>query len=86
MTCQPNILHPENAGRMIWTKSAPENANFSIRDNFNPDSKVTELSDLHSEKHESPNTSTNAGRMISIKSVRLNDLIQFVTISILIQI
>jgi hypothetical protein len=45
------------------------NASFSIRDNLDPDSNVTEESDRHSEKHLSPNTSIDEGRMISTKPV-----------------
>jgi hypothetical protein len=40
--------------------------------NFDPDSNVTEESNLHSEKQLSPKSSTDAGRMISIKPVPLN--------------
>jgi hypothetical protein len=43
-----------------------------IRDNLDPDSNVIEESDLHSEKHISPKTSTDAGRMISTKPVLEN--------------
>jgi hypothetical protein len=45
---------------------------LSIRDNLEPDSNVIEESDLHKEKHSSPNNSTDAGTMISIKPVSLN--------------
>jgi hypothetical protein len=55
---------------MISNKIVPMNAYFSIRDNLDPDSNVTEESDLHSEKHPSPKISTDEGIMISIKPVR----------------
>jgi hypothetical protein len=57
---------------MISTKTAPMNACRSIRDNINPNSKITKESDLHSEKHLSPKISIDEGRMISIKPVLIN--------------
>jgi hypothetical protein len=48
------------------------NADHPIRDNLDPDSNVTEESDLQSQKHPSPKTLTDAGRMISIKPVSKN--------------
>jgi hypothetical protein len=48
------------------------NAFLSIRDNLDSDSNVTEESNLQSKKHDSPKTSTDAGRMISTKPVLLN--------------
>jgi hypothetical protein len=57
---------------MISTNSVLENVAFSIRDNFDSDSKVTEESDLHPAKHPSFKTSTDAGIMISIKPLPLN--------------
>jgi hypothetical protein len=57
---------------MISTKRVLLNAFFSIRDNLDPDSNVTEESDPLSEKQFSPKNSTDAGTMISITSVRLN--------------
>jgi hypothetical protein len=49
---------------MISTKRVIKNACFSIRDNLDPDSNVTEESDVQSEKQFSPKTSTDEGRMI----------------------
>jgi hypothetical protein len=57
---------------MISTKQVFWNAHFSIRDNLDSDSNVTEESDLHSEKQHSPKTSTDVGRMISTKQVFWN--------------
>jgi hypothetical protein len=48
------------------------NAFFSTRDNLDPNSNLTKQSDLHSEKHCSPKTSTDAGRIMSIKPVPRN--------------
>jgi hypothetical protein len=48
------------------------NASFSIRDNIDPDSNITEESDLHWAKILSHMTSTNEGRVISIKPVPMN--------------
>jgi hypothetical protein len=45
---------------------------LSVPGNLNPDSNVTEESDLQFEKHLSPNTSIDAGRTISIKPVPMN--------------
>jgi hypothetical protein len=53
-------------------KPVPENAFISIRDNFDPDSNLTEESDLQSQKHFSPKISIDEGRMISIKPDREN--------------
>jgi hypothetical protein len=57
---------------MISIKPVQPNACFSIRDNIDPDSNVTEESDLHQQKHPSPKTSTDEGRMISTKPVPRN--------------
>jgi hypothetical protein len=57
---------------MISNKSVSLNANISIRDNLDPDSNVTEESDLHLLKHLSYKISTDEGRMISNKPVPLN--------------
>jgi hypothetical protein len=57
---------------MISIKPVLQNPSFSIRDNLDPDSNVTQESELQSEKHPSPKTSTDAGRMISNKPVPLN--------------
>jgi hypothetical protein len=57
---------------MISTKPVPQNEYLSIRDNFDPDSNPIEESDPHSEKHLSPTTSTDEGRMISTKPVPKN--------------
>jgi hypothetical protein len=48
------------------------NACVSIRDNLDPDSNITEESDLQSEKHHPPKISTDEGIMISIKTVPEN--------------
>jgi hypothetical protein len=45
------------------------NASFSIRDNFDADSNVTEENECHKEKNLSYKNSTDEGRMISIKPV-----------------
>jgi hypothetical protein len=47
-------------GRMISTKPVLVNAQFPIRDNLDPDSNVIEESALHSAKHPSLNTYTDA--------------------------
>jgi hypothetical protein len=57
---------------MISVKPVPKNVRSLIRDNLDPDSKTTEESDLHFEKHLSPKTSTDEGIMISIKPVLKN--------------
>jgi hypothetical protein len=44
----------------------------SVRNNFDPDSNVTEKSDLHSEKQPSPKASTDEGIVISNKPVLQN--------------
>jgi hypothetical protein len=48
------------------------NAPHSIRDNLDPDLNVTEESRPHSEKHRIPKSSTDAGRRMSTKPVKLN--------------
>jgi hypothetical protein len=50
----------------------PKKASSPTSRNLDPDSNVTEESDLHSQEHQIPKTSTDAGRMISIKPVREN--------------
>jgi hypothetical protein len=45
---------------------------FDVIDNFDPDSKEIEESDLHRAKHPSPGTSTDPGIMISINPVSRN--------------
>jgi hypothetical protein len=57
---------------MISTKPVSLNADPSIRDNLEPDSNVTEESDLLQEKHSSPKTSTDERIMISTKPVPIN--------------
>jgi hypothetical protein len=54
---------------MISIKPVRRNALLSIRDNLDPDSNVIEESDPQSEKHPSPKTSTDAGRMTLFKPV-----------------
>jgi hypothetical protein len=56
-------------GIMILTKPVFLNASFSIRDNFDPVSNVTDESDPHQEKQFSPKSSTDEGRIISTKLV-----------------
>jgi hypothetical protein len=50
----------------------PQKAPRRTSRNLDPDCNVTEESDLQSQKHLSPKTSTDAGRMISIKPVPWN--------------
>jgi sucrose-6-phosphate hydrolase SacC (GH32 family) len=72
---QAKFISPKTAtdeGRIISTKPVLKNANFSIRDNFDPDSIITDESNLHSQQHISHKTSTDAGIIISTKPVRLN--------------
>jgi hypothetical protein len=57
---------------MISSKPVPQNACFSIRDNFDPNSIVIEESELHQEKHPSPKTSTDEGSTIASKPILLN--------------
>jgi hypothetical protein len=45
---------------------------FSIRDNLDPDSNITEESDPQPPKQFSPKTSTDEGTMISTKQVSTN--------------
>jgi hypothetical protein len=56
-------------GITISTKSVRINAYFSIRDNMDPDSNITDEKNLYSEKHPSAKISTDEGRMISTKLV-----------------
>jgi hypothetical protein len=48
------------------------NAHPSIRDNFDPDSYISEESDLQEQKHHFPKTSTDEGTIILIKPVLRN--------------
>jgi hypothetical protein len=57
---------------MISIKPLPRNASPSIRDNLDSDSNATEGSDLQLQKHPSPKTSIDEGRMISTKPASLN--------------
>jgi hypothetical protein len=57
---------------MISTKPVSRNASASIRDNLDPDSNVTEESDLHSEKQSAPKFSTDEEIIISTKPVSRN--------------
>jgi hypothetical protein len=45
------------------------NAIFSIRDNLESDSNVTEESDVQEEKHDSLKTSTDAGMVTNLRPV-----------------
>jgi hypothetical protein len=62
---QPKIS--THAGIMISIKPVSSNAFSSVRDNLDPDSNLTEESDLHLEKYPQPKISTDAGILISIK-------------------
>jgi hypothetical protein len=57
---------------MISIKPAPKNAYFSIRDNLDSDSNLTEKNDRHKEKQLSLKTSTDERLMISIKPISRN--------------
>jgi hypothetical protein len=57
---------------MISINPVPMNPQTSIRDNFDPDSNVTEQSDRHSEKHLKPKTSTEPGKVTNLRSVSEN--------------
>jgi hypothetical protein len=57
---------------VISIKPALANASFSIRDNLDPDSNVTEDSDPQSEKQLAPNTSIDEGNTISTNRLRKN--------------
>jgi hypothetical protein len=52
---------------MISFKTVKLNTAFSICDNLDPDSNLTEESLTHPQKQPPPKTSTDAGRMISTK-------------------
>jgi hypothetical protein len=54
---------------MISIKPASLNAQFTISDNLDPDSNVTEESDLHLHKHSVFKTSTDAGIWTNFKPV-----------------
>jgi hypothetical protein len=65
--------------KLVWLKSLfPHQLNslgekcLSIRDDFDPDSNMTEEGNFHCEKHLSPKNSTDAGIMISTKQVPRN--------------
>jgi hypothetical protein len=60
---------------MISIKPVPQNAFASIRDNLEPDSNVTEESEMHSEKQLSAKTSTDAGIWTNFKPVFENILV-----------
>jgi hypothetical protein len=51
-------------GIMISIKSVPQNTHFSIRENLDSDSNITEKRDPSSEKQLSLKTSTETGIMI----------------------
>jgi hypothetical protein len=59
---------------MISIKPVPRNAFFSIRDNLDPDSNITEESDLQQRKHPSPKTSIDEGILTNFKPVCKNIL------------
>jgi hypothetical protein len=57
---------------MISTKPVPLNAHSLIRDNLDPDSNDSDVSDPHRRKQFSPKTSTDAGIMIPTKPLSLS--------------
>jgi hypothetical protein len=57
---------------MTSTKPVRKNASYSIRDNLDLDSNITEESDRHSQKQNSSKISTDERRMISTKPVPMN--------------
>jgi hypothetical protein len=57
---------------MISTKPIQLNVHPSIRDNLNPDSNMTQESNMQSDKHITHKTSTDARTMISTKPARKN--------------
>jgi hypothetical protein len=59
-------------GRTISTKPAIENAPFSIHDNLNLHSNVTEESDSHSEKQFAPENRTELGTLTKLRDARSN--------------
>jgi site-specific recombinase XerD len=61
------------------------NTDFSIHENLNLDSNVSEVSDSHQTQHFSLMISTDEGRTILMNASRHNAPISFVVISILIQ-
>jgi hypothetical protein len=61
-----------DAGITISTNAVLANACFPIRENLDPDSNVSEVSDPHSRKQHSPKISIDKGITISIKPVSLN--------------
>jgi hypothetical protein len=72
---QSSFLRNNNLERQFLgcsIKPVRVNAYFSIRDNFDPDSNVIEVSDQHRRKQPSHNNSTDAGITSSIKPVRVN--------------
>jgi hypothetical protein len=58
---------------MISTKPVSLNAHLSIRDNLDPDSNLTEESDLHLEKHLSLKSSTDLGMKKYFRLLYVND-------------
>jgi hypothetical protein len=54
------------------SQPAIQKAHPPVRDNLDPDSNITEESDLHRLEQFQPKTSTDAGRTISTKPVSLN--------------
>jgi hypothetical protein len=67
-------IHPSHrCGRTaLLIHPALQRTSLLLSSNCDPDSNVTEENDRHPEKHTSPKTSTDAGRMISIKPVLWN--------------
>jgi hypothetical protein len=62
-------------GITISSNPVPANAPFSIRDNFDSDSIVTDESNPHSKKHSSPKISTDRGRATNRRLVFENILV-----------
>jgi hypothetical protein len=57
---------------MIPIKPVPRNTDFSIRDNLDSDSNVTQESDLHSKKHFQSRISSDAGKVTHLKRLLQN--------------
>jgi hypothetical protein len=65
-------MNSTDAGITISSNPVWQNACSSIRDNFDPDSNVSEVSDPHRRKQHSPMNSTDAGITISSNPVSEN--------------
>jgi hypothetical protein len=56
-------------GTIIDVKALHATANSSIRCTFECDSNITDVSDLHLEKHDLQSTSTDLGTIIDVKAL-----------------